>query len=359
MILVTKTYLPNRKCFDKYVDCIYKNNWLTNFGPLEQELTKKLRDFLEIDNILLTSNGTLAMQVLYKALGLTGEVITTPFSFVATASSLIWEGIIPVFADIHPESLNIDPIQIEAKITTKTSAILPVHVFGRACDVDHIQNIANKHNIRLIYDAAHAFNTKINNGLNILKYGDASTLSFHATKLFHTIEGGAVISNDANLIKECKKLINFGITGYDTIQGQGTNSKMNEFSAAMGLAVLENIDYIIAERSRVDSTYRELLPANIIPKLVEFATNNYSYFPVLFKDEVECLLVRDTLLANEIMPRRYFFPSLDTLDYIGMQCCPISRDISNRILCLPMYDSLTNMQIKKICNIVLSKIRMH
>ncbi len=352
MINVTKTHLPERVKLDKYIDKIYQSNWLTNFGQLEQELTHRLKEFLEVDNLLLTSNGTLAMQVAYKALGLTGEVITTPFSFVATTSSLAWENLTPIFADIDPVSLNLDPRQIEDKITTAASAILPVHVFGRACDVWQIQDIADKHNLKVIYDAAHAFNVKLNNGKNILNFGDASTLSFHATKIFHTIEGGAIISKDANFIKECKKLINFGITGYDKIEGQGTNCKMNEFAAAMGLAVLDNIDYIMAERARVDTTYRKLLPANILPQIINTANNNYAYFPVLFKDETECLKVRDDLVANEIMPRRYFYPSLDTLDYVGTQYCPISRDIASRVLCLPMYDSLYNQEINQICDIV-------
>lgn len=352
MILVTKTHLPLRKSFDQYVDRIYQSNWLTNFGCLEQELTQRLKEHLEVENLLLTSNGTLAMQVVYKALGLTGEVITTPFSFVATTSSLAWENLTPIFADINLQSLNIDPQLVNEKIITKTSAILPVHVFGRACDVTQIQEIADKHKLKVIYDAAHAFNVKTTNGTSILNYGDASTLSFHATKIFHTIEGGAIISKDANLIKECKKLINFGITGYDKVEGQGTNSKMNEFAAAMGLAVLDNIDYIMAERARVDTTYRKLLPVNILPQLINTANNNYAYFPVLFKDETECLKVRDDLVANEIMSRRYFYPSLDTLDYVGTQYCPISRNIASRILCLPMYDSLSNQEIHKICDVI-------
>ena len=236
MIYVTKTYLPVRKSFEKYVDQIYSSHRLTNFGPLEQELTEKLRKFLNVDNILLTSNGTQAMQIAYKALGLSGEVITSPFSFVATTRSLIWEHLRPVFADIDPLSLNIDPAQIEAKISKITSAILPVHVFGRACDVWEIERLAVKNNLKIIYDAAHAFNITTNEDKSILNYGDVSTLSFHATKIFHTIEGGAIISKNKDLIKECKKLINFGITGHDRIASLGINCKMNEFSAAMGLA---------------------------------------------------------------------------------------------------------------------------
>ena len=209
MINVTKTFLPLRKTFDGYVDKIYKNGWLTNFGPLEIELTNKLKEYLEVDHLLLLSNGTLPLHILYKALGLKGEVITTPFSFVATTSSLVWENLTPKFSDIEADSFNLDPKLIEKQITDKTSCILPVHVFGRVCDVWEIQRIADKYKLKVVYDAAHAFNVKTYENKNILNYGDASTISFHATKLFHTIEGGAIISKDSNLIKECKKLINW------------------------------------------------------------------------------------------------------------------------------------------------------
>lgn len=357
MIQVTKTFLPPRASFEKYVDQIYKSNWLTNFGQLEQKLTNQLKEFLQVENMLLTSNGTLAMQVLYKALGLTGEVITTPFSFVATTSSLVWEGITPRFVDINARTLNINPALIKEQINSKTTAILPVHVFGRSCDVDDIAKIAKEHKLKVIYDAAHAFNVRDNNGSNILNYGDASTLSFHATKIFHTIEGGAIISKDANLIKECKKLINFGFIGYDQIDGIGTNCKMNEFSAAMGLAVLENIDYITVERARVDYIYRELLPHNLLPENIDLANNNYAYFPILLKNEAACLRVRDALIENQITPRRYFYPSLNTLSYLNnKQSCPISENIASRILCLPMYDSLIKEDIELISNTVMKSL---
>lgn len=352
MINVTKPFLPVRESFDKYVDRIYQSNWLTNFGPLERELTEKLKQYLNVENLLLVNNGTLAMQVLYRALGLKGEVLTTPFSFVATTSTLVWEGLKPKFVDIDSTSLNIDPSLLESQITSKTSAILPVHVFGRACDVWQIQEVADKHNLKVIYDAAHAFNVTTHENKNILSYGDASTLSFHATKLFHTIEGGAIIAKDETVIKECKKLINFGITGYDRIEGVGTNSKMNEFAAAMGLAVLENIDNIMAERQRVHETYNRMINPELPPSKIETASSNFSYYPILLKDETACLNARDNLLANEIMPRRYFYPSLNTLNYVKYQKCPVSENISKRVLCLPMYPSLTNEDIGKICKIV-------
>lgn len=352
MINVTKPFLPVRESFDKYVDRIYQTSWLTNFGPLEHELTEKLKQYLNVEHLLLVNNGTLALQTIYRALGLKGEVLTTPFSFAATTSTLLWEYLKPKFVDIDVKSFNLNPHLIEQQINAKTSAILPVHVFGRACDVWQIQEIADKYNLKVIYDAAHAFNVITHENKNILSYGDASTLSFHATKLFHTIEGGAIIAKDENVIKECKKLINFGITGYDRIEGIGINCKMNEFAAAMGLAVLENIDNIMEERQRVSETYDQLVNINLLPSKIDSASNNYSYYPILLKDESTCLNVRDSLLSNDIMPRRYFYPSLNTLDYVRYQPCPISEDTVKRILCLPMYPSLTKEELTKIADII-------
>ncbi len=353
MINVTKTFLPPRHELDKYIDKIYESNWLTNFGQLEQLLTNRLKDYLEIENMLLVSNGTLAMQVVYKALGLSGEVITTPFSFVATTSSLVWEGLTPVYADIDPISLTVNPDNIRLLITNKTSAILGVHVYGRPCKVNEIEHIATAHKLKVIYDGAHAFNVRTIENKNLLSYGDASTISFHSTKLFHTIEGGAIISNDANLIKECKKLINFGITGYDKIESLGINCKMNEFSAAMGLAVLDNIDQIITERQKVYETYCQLLPKEILLAPINFANCNFSYFPILLESEEQLLKVRQILIDNGIMPRRYFYPSLDILPYTNYNNCPVSQDISKRILCLPIFDSIDNTSIQEIVACIL------
>lgn len=356
MISVTKTFLPPRQELDRYIDKIYNSNWLTNFGELEQLLTSRLKDYLEVENLLLVSNGTLAMQVVYKALGLSSEVITTPFSFVASTSSLVWEGLTPIYADIDPVSLTINPDNILPLITNKTSAILGVHVYGRPCEVHEIQQIATSHKLKVIYDGAHAFGVRTIENKNLLSYGDASTISFHSTKLFHTIEGGAIVSNDANLIKECKKLINFGITGYDKIDGLGINCKMNEFSAAMGLAVLDNIDQIIIGRQRVYKAYCELLPKEILPKHLTFANCNCSYFPILLKDEDQLLKVKQALLDKRIMPRRYFYPSLDTLAYTQYNNCPISQNISSRILCLPIHNRLEQCNVSEISTIVNSII---
>jgi len=347
MINVTKAYLPNKEKYKAYVDRIFDSGWLTNNGSLLQTLEKRLSEHLGVKHLICVANGSLALQLAYKALELKGEVITSPFSFAATTSTLAWEGLKPVFADIHPTCFNLDPNNIEPLITEHTSAIVPVHVFGNPCQVEAIQDIADKHNLKVIYDAAHAFgvNYTDQNGQtqSVLNYGDISTLSFHATKLFHTIEGGAVITNDDELAKKIRLLINFGITSPTTIESVGTNAKMNEMEAAMGLCVLDEIDIIKSERQCIWQTYQQKLPG-----LVKFqqwnpqSHNNHAYAPVLFESEAQLLKVEAKLKENNILPRRYFYPSLDTLDYLQHnQTCSISRDIASRILCLPIYPELT------------------
>ena len=338
MINVTKTYLPNKEKYQKYVDEIYENGWLTNYGPLVQRLEKRLAEYLGVKNIVLVSNGTSALEIAYRTLELKGVVITTPFSFVATTSSLVMNQLSPVFADIDKNTFNLDPKNIEKLITKNTSAILPVHVFGNSCKVEEIDEIADKYNLKLIYDAAHAFDVEYK-GNSVLNYGDISTLSFHATKLFHTIEGGALIINNDKLAQKARYLINFGIKNQEEIPYLGTNAKMNEFEAAMGLCILDDIEQIKQKRKMVLDTYKRELRG-----LVQFqeknknATENYSYCPVVFKNEGQLLKVQKALNEQKIFPRRYFYPSLDTLEYIEpKQEMKISRDISKRILCLPIY----------------------
>jgi len=338
MINVTKTYLPNKEKYQKYVDEIYENGWLTNYGPLTQRLEKRLAEYLGVKNIVLVSNGTSALEIAYRTLELKGVVITTPFSFVATTSSLVMNQLSPVFADIDKNTFNLDPKNIEKLITKNTSAILPVHVFGNSCKVEKIDEIADKYNLKLIYDAAHAFDVEYK-GNSVLNYGDISTLSFHATKLFHTIEGGALIINNDKLAQKARYLINFGIKNQEEIPYLGTNAKMNEFEAAMGLCILDDIEQIKQKRKMVLDTYKRELRG-----LVQFqeknknATENYSYCPVVFKNEGQLLKVQKALNEQKIFPRRYFYPSLDTLEYIEpKQEMKISRDISKRILCLPIY----------------------
>ncbi|QKF73475.1 aminotransferase, DegT/DnrJ/EryC1/StrS family [Aliarcobacter faecis] len=341
MINVTKSYLPNKDKYKAYIDEIYENGWLTNNGPLVQRLEKRLAEYLGVKNLILVSNGTVALEIAYRTLDIRGFVITTPFSFVATTSSLVTNNILPIFGDINEKSFNLDPKNIENLITPNTSAILPVHVFGNACEVEKIEQIANKYNLKVIYDAAHAFDVKYKDK-SVLNYGDISTLSFHATKLFHSIEGGAIIINDDNLVQKARYLINFGIKNTEEILHLGTNAKMNEFEAAMGLCVLDDIEEIKERRKDILENYRKELK-----DLVQFqeqnknATENYSYFPVVFKSEEQLLKVQKALNEKQIFPRRYFYPSLDTLEYIEpKQECKISRDISKRILCLPIYAEL-------------------
>lgn len=352
MINVTKPYLPDSAKYKSYIDRIYQTNWLTNNGPLVQELEKRLEAYLGIKNILLVSNGTLALQIAYKLLELKGEVITTPFSFVATTSSLMWENLVPIFADINPETFNIDPDKIEACITHKTSAILPVHVFGNSCEVERIESIASAHSLKVIYDAAHAFGVDYK-GKSVLNYGDVSTVSFHATKLFHTIEGGALIIKDDNLYDKAKRLINFGYEKGEIVE-LGINSKMNEFSAAMGLSVLDDMEEILHKRQAIWQRYHEALAGKVgFQKINDDSTNNYHYFPIVLKDEIEVMKLLQILNDKQIYPRRYFHPSLDTLEYLQPQApMEVSRDLAERILCLPIYPDLEMNEVEMIISVV-------
>lgn len=354
MIPVTKAYLPNKEKYQSYVDRIFESGWLTNNGSLLRELEQRLKEYLGVENIILVANGSLALQLAYKALELKGEVITTPFSFVATTSTLAWEGLTPVFADINPRTFNIDPELIEAQITSKTSAIVPVHVFGNPCDVEAIQAIADKHNLKVIYDAAHAFASEYKDQ-SVLNYGDISTLSFHATKLFHTIEGGAIITNDDELAKKVRLLINFGITSPTAIETVGTNAKMNEFEAAMGLCVLDEIENIKQQRADIWQTYTQELADKLqFQQWNEHGQNNHAYAPVLFENEEQLLKVEAKLKESDILPRRYFYPSLDTLDYVKTnQVCVHSRDIASRILCVPIFPNLKKEEQNKIINLLI------
>lgn len=341
MINVTKTYLPNIDKYKRYIDEIYASGQVTNNGPMLKRLEKRLAEYLGVKNLILVANGTVALEIAYRTLELKGFAITTPFSFVATTSSLVTNGLLPIFADIDPKSLNIDPKKIEEKITPNTSAIVATHVFGNPCDVEAIEEIAKKHNLKVVYDGAHTFGINYKNK-NIANYGDITTLSFHATKLFHTIEGGALIINDDELVQKARYLINFGIKNQEEIPHLGTNAKMNEFEAAMGLCILDDIENIRNSRKEVYETYKKELEGIVeFQEQNENSTQNYSYFPVVFENEEQLLKVQKALSKKNIFPRRYFYPSLDTLTYIEpKQECEISRDISKRILCLPIFTEL-------------------
>ncbi|MDA8874577.1 DegT/DnrJ/EryC1/StrS family aminotransferase [Winogradskyella sp.] len=351
MINVTKTFLPPQEEYQAILKKAWDTGWMTNRGVLVQELEAKLKSYLEIPNVICMTNGTLPLQIGIKALGLKGEIITTPFSYVATTSSIVWEGCIPVFVDIHPDYLTIDESKIEAAITKNTSAILATHVFGNPCDVKVIETIAKKHHLKVIYDAAHCFAVTYK-GKSIFEYGDVSSCSFHATKLFHTGEGGAIFFNSDALYNTVYYHHNFGHKGNEDFQGLGINAKMSEPQAAMGLSVLPYMEAILKERMRIIDFYNEALPNLQTIKIRENTSWNYSYYPVIFDDEAQLKKVKTALEAQQIFPRRYFYPSLDTLPYVKGYNCEISQDIAKRILCLPLYHGLQKYNQEKIIDII-------
>ena len=358
MINVTKTYLPPLEAYVKYLERIWASGWVTNNGELVRELEKQLADYLGVPYVQYLSNGTIALQISLHALEITAEVITTPFSYVATTNSILWEGCKPVFVDIDPHTLCINPTKIEEAITKDTQAILAVHVYGYPCDVNTIATIAKKHNLKVIYDAAHAFGSKLN-GKSLLNFGDLSTLSFHATKLFHTIEGGAIVAHTLDMADKIYKLKNFGHLGeeYYTF---GINGKNSEFHAAMGLCVLPVVEKIIKKRRVICEAYDTELESTGItfsykPESFDY---NFAYYPILLKDEDNLKSVEGMLNDNDIKPRRYFHPSLNRLPFIDNQrSCPISENISSRVLCLPLYDSLEVQDVKKITRLILRVLK--
>jgi len=354
MIQVTTPFLPPKEEFNKYVDQIWEKNWQTNNGPLLNELELRLKAFLGLEHFLFVSNGTLALQLAIKALNLKGEIITTPFSFIATTSSIVWEGCKPVFADIDPDSFNIDPEKIEALITPNTCAILATHVYGNPCDIEAIEIIAKKHNLKVIFDAAHCFGVKYKER-SVLEYGDISTISFHATKLFHTTEGGGIITTSPELTYRLSKLRNFGFLTAESFDGLGINGKNSEFHAAMGLCNLKYADEILEQRKNQYLHYHsQLTNLNVSYHKITTGTDyNYSYYPILFKSEEDMLKAKSLLETNWIYPRRYFYPSLSGLDYVEKQATPVSDDISRRILCLPLYHMLSIEEQDFICRILL------
>lgn len=364
MIPVTKPYLPNREKLDSYIDGIYEREWLTNSGPLVQELTTRLENYLGVENLLLVSNGTLALQIAYRALGINelgnggkAEAITTPFTFIATASSLKWEGVEPVFADIDPNTLCLDPEKIQSAMTANTTAIVPVHVYGNPCNVERIAELADKNGVKVIYDAAHAFGVNYK-GESLLNWGDAATLSFHATKVFHTIEGGAIVFKRKEDLERAKLLTNFGIQSQDVISCTGINAKMNEFQAAMGLCVLDDIELVISKRKKIIERYNSVFNGLEGVHTLESNTDtsgNGAYYPILFRTENQMKSVIDALKAEDIISRRYFFPSLDTLtplDSLTDPSCSISRDIASRVVCLPLYHKLLDSDIDRTAEII-------
>jgi len=346
--------LPPIEEYTAQVERVYKNGWLTNRGEAVVELEQQLSTYLNLNetNVLCTNNGTIPLQIALKTLGKCGEIITTPFSYVATTAAIVWENCTPVFVDIHPDFLTIDETKIEAAITEKTTCILATHVFGNPCNVVEIERIAKKHNLKVIYDGAHAFGVTYN-GKSIFEYGDVSTCSFHATKLFHTGEGGAIFCKDPELFHHLYYSHNFGHDGTLAFHGLGINGKMSELQAAMGLAVLPHMEQIINTRKRAIEEYNNALGSTVVNLIIRTLTHwNYGYYPILFKSENELLLVEKRLNQESIFPRRYFYPSLDCLPYVSGSTMPCSNDIASRILCLPLFHELSYLTIQKVCSII-------
>lgn len=355
MINITKPFLPPKEEYDHYLKGIWKRVWLTNNGPLVNELELNLKKYLGVPHLFFVSNGTIAIQIAIKALKLKGEIITTPFSFVATTSSIVWEGCKPVFVDISPATYNIDPNLIEAAITTDTSAILATHVFGNPCAVEKIEAVAAKHNLRVIYDAAHAFGTSYK-GKSVMQHGDVSTLSFHSTKLYHTIEGGAIVTHDPVIAKEIAHMRNFGYNGPEKFYGVGINGKNSEFHAAMGLCNLKYVNQILERRQQLSEEYNRMLISLKVgkPFLNPEAGFNFAYYPVLFDNEEIVKKISNALHGVYVYPRRYFYPSLETLNYVKPnQEVKVSSEISSKILCLPLYHDLSMEEVRMICRAIL------
>ncbi|MGF6752781.1 dTDP-4-amino-4,6-dideoxy-D-glucose aminotransferase VioA [Paraburkholderia sp. GAS42] len=361
-IYVTQPHLAPLTEFLPYLEKIWDSKVLTNGGPFHQQLERALCDYLGVKHLALFTNGTLALVTALQALRITGEVITTPYSFVATAHSLLWNGIKPVFVDVDPDTLNLDPAKIEAAITPQTTAIMPVHCYGHPCDVDAIQKIADNYNLKVIYDAAHAFGVQTDSG-SVLQYGDLSVLSFHATKVFNTFEGGAIICPDAKTKQRIDHLKNFGYVDEVTVVAPGINGKMSEINAAFGLLQLQHIDEALARRKEIDATYREMLRNVPGIRCVGDAGEkiaNYAYFPILVESDYP--LSRDALYAKfrarDVIVRRYFYPLISDFPmYRGSPSAhqdnlPVASEASLKVLCLPMYPALTVENIERIVEII-------
>lgn len=351
MIPVTRSFLPPLDEYTSYLNRIWESNQLTNNGPLVQELEQKLKEYLGVKYLFFLSNGTIALQIAIKALGLQDEIITTPFSYVATTSSIAWEGCKPVFVDIDPKTMTIDANRLEAAITQRTTAIIATHVYGIPCNTEKIEKIAAEHNLKIVYDAAHAFGVSYQ-GRSLASYGDIATLSFHATKLFHTVEGGAIVTNDPEVAHRVSYMRNFGHNGPEAFWGLGINGKNSEFHAAMGLCVLAHLPEILEARKQVCSWYDELLAGSEIqrPELPSGTTYNYAYYPILLPSEETLISARNRMNKKDIYPRRYFYPSLDSLPYVKQNNVTTSRDFSRRVLCLPLYSELKRSEVVTIVN---------
>lgn len=353
MIPVTKSFLPPQDEYQLILKQAWEDVWITNRGKLVTRLEHNIQNYLSSNSLIAMTNGTLPLQIAIKALDLKGEVITTPFSYIATASCIAWEGCQPVFVDIDPNYLTIDETKIQDAITEKTSAILVTHVFGNPCNVNRISEIAKKYSLKVIYDAAHCFGVKYN-GESIFNFGDISTCSFHATKLFHTGEGGAAFCNNQEIYDKVFYHHNFGHNGPEAFHGLGVNAKMSELQAAMGLALFPFMDEIIFNRGEIVQQYRDELNFHKFRQMTlrEGTDWNNSYFPIIFKSEELLDKAISTLNGQQVYPRRYFYPSLNTVKYLKGQKMPISEEVASKVICLPLYVGLGVEEVSLICNLL-------
>ena len=361
-IFITRPLLPPLEEFVPFLEKIWANKWLTNAGPFHQQLEVELAEYLGVEHLSLFTNGTIALVTALQALQVSGEVITTPYSFVATAHAILWNGLTPIFVDIDPKTLNLDPEKIESAITSKTTAILPVHCYGNPCDVERIQQIADKHNLKVLYDAAHAFGCSYR-GKSLLTHGDLSILSFHATKVFNTFEGGAIICPDAQTKERIDHLKNFGFVDEVTVVAAGINGKMNEVQSAFGLLQLKGIDDAMQKRKAIDAHYRKVLKNTkgifCLPH-IENHVPNYSYFPILVGPDYP--LSRDALYQklkeNGIYARRYFFPLISdfpmyrSLPSAAQFPLPSASKVAKEVICLPIYPGLESVEIDHIIGLL-------
>ena len=353
MINITKSYLPPLEEYVKHLEGIWERVYLTNNGPLVQQLEKELKEYLDINHLLFCGNGTIVLQMAIKALGLTKEIITTPFSYCASTHAILWENCTPVFADVREDDFTIDPLKIEPLITENTEAILATHVYGNLCQIEAIEALAKKHNLKVIYDGAHSFGATYK-GKSALSYGDISTCSFHATKVFHTIEGGLVTCNDDAIAEKLNLYRSFGHR-FDEYIDMGINGKNSEFHAAMGLCNLPVVPKLINDRQERFARYDAQLNLSKIqrPVIQPETGYNYAYYPIVLETEAKLLEIKSALEQVKINPRRYFYPSLNTLPFLKTtQPCPISESIALRALCLPMYPDLEEEVIDQVCEIV-------
>lgn len=353
MIPVTKPFLPKLDEVQPLLQGIWDRNWLTNNGPLVNSLELKLKEYLNLNHLVFLTNGTIALQIAIKALNLRKKIITTPFSYIATTSSIVWEGCTPVFADIDLNTFNIDPKKIASLIDDQTEGILATHCFGNPCDISAIQAIADKYNLKVIYDAAHCFGVKYLNK-SLLSFGDISTISFHATKLYHTVEGGALTTNSPEILEKAAFMRNFGHDGPEQFNDVGINGKNSELHAAVGIVNLRHADEILEKRKKQSLLYDQLLTSlNVVKQSITPNTEyNHAYYPVVFESEDVNLKMKAELEKNEIFPRRYFYPSLSSVSYTEGNT-PIADDLASRILCLPLYHNLSEAEQEIIARILL------